>query len=227
MFNELFLDENLLNHNETDPPIFVAPPSPNATNFSSHHSDRPNADPSEKIPPNPKLIKKIPIHPAIDPWLNDEYHLKYAPNYCQSISYPWINSQLLSFYKMAGIKGRPYINRASESAHEAKDIILNEFVSYILEGRQPTDSNQNLVGALTSALIEAGFTRSQIDETCRTFDPELSVGTYNATYTNLHIIKARGKKNLKKEKKMFFNNFDDGRTDRRTDRWTVKLTKHF
>lgn len=158
---------------------------PDEPNFHHHVID-------DDFEPHFSLNKKIPIHDNLDGSLNLEYHVNYAPLFSQERQYPWIKNSLHAIHKMAGIKAQPYISYGSASSHQARDIILYEFVLSCLEGQDPPDSKKNLVASMSQVLRENGFETEEIHETLSAFDSDITIDQFHAAFIHQNVIKARG-----------------------------------
>ena len=158
---------------------------PDEPNFCHHPLD-------VDFEPHFLLHKKNSIHQNLDGALNNEYHVNYAPLFAQVQRFPWRKRHLLALHEMAGIKASPYLSYKSASSHQARDIILNEFVTYTLKGKEPPDSKKNLAASLGEVLREAGFAQEEIQETLTAFDSDLSIEQYHAAFLHQNVVKARG-----------------------------------
>ena len=158
---------------------------PDEPNFHHHVTD-------DDFDPHFSMNKKIPIHDNLDGSLNLEYHVNYAPLFSQERQYPWIKNSLHAIHKMAGIKAQPYISHVSASSHQARDIIMYEFVVSTLEGQEPPDSKKNLVACMTQVLQEAGFQTEEIHDTLSAFDSDVSIDQFHAAFRHQNVIKSRG-----------------------------------
>ena len=151
--------------------------------------------------------EKISIHPALDPFLTDNYFCKYAglhETFTQNVVF---RKSLIAVHKMSNPRGvEPYLSSGFENSLTAQEIIEAEFVKscYVDSKNQ----HENLVKVVRDCLTAEGFDERKISSVIQRLDPDISGHTYDKRFRNGTAVKALGFPNYKA-----FQGFYDEMTD--------------
>ena len=128
------------------------------------------------------------IHPAIDNYLTDTYHVKYHDLFNARTNEHL--SAALQLVREMSLMDNSHVSSRHENLATATDIISNSFVQAC--GIQNAPPNANLKEVLRNSLVEAKFSESKINDALLNYDDTLTVSQYQRSFQNSHLYKCLG-----------------------------------